>query len=74
MALGFLFTLCQAYEYSHAAFGLTDGKYASAFFLATGFHGLHVIIGTIFLAVCLVRAKNNTLTLEGHLGFEFRPG
>lgn len=69
--LGALFTLCQAYEYSHAAFGLKDGKYASTFFLATGFHGLHVIIGTIFLLVMLVRAKRGTLTVDGHLGFEF---
>ena len=71
VALGVLFTLCQAYEYSHAAFGLTDGKYASTFYLATGFHGLHVIIGTIFLAVCLVRAHRNTLDSKQHLGFEF---
>jgi len=71
VALGALFTLCQAYEYSHAAFGLTDGKYAATFFLATGFHGIHVMIGTAFLAVCLVRAKRGTLSLEGHLGFEF---
>ncbi|MFM9890196.1 MAG: cytochrome c oxidase subunit 3 [Rickettsiales bacterium] len=71
VGLGMLFTVCQAYEYSHAAFGLKDGKYAATFFLATGFHGLHVMIGTAFLAVMLVRAKNDTLTLEGHLGFEF---
>ena len=71
VALGFLFTLCQAFEYSHAAFGLTDGKYAATFFLATGFHGLHVMIGTAFLAVMLVRAKRGTLTQKGHLGFEF---
>ena len=71
VGLGFGFTLFQAYEYSHAAFGLTDGKYAATFFLATGFHGLHVIIGTIFLAVCLRRAYTGTLTKEGHLGFEF---
>lgn len=73
VALGVLFSICQAYEYSHAAFGLKDGKYASTFYLATGFHGIHVIIGTIFLAVNLVRAKRGTLLLtkEGHLGFEF---
>lgn len=69
--LGVCFTLCQAYEYSHAAFGLKDGKYAATFFLATGFHGVHVMIGTAFLAVMLVRAKRGTLTSEGHLGFEF---
>lgn len=71
VALGVMFTLCQAFEYSHAAFGLTDGKYAATFFLATGFHGLHVMIGTAFLAVCLVRARRGTLTVQGHLGFEF---
>jgi cytochrome c oxidase subunit 3 len=71
VGLGFFFTLMQAYEYSHAAFGLTDGKYAATFYLATGFHGLHVIIGTIFLAVCLRRAYTGTFSKEGHLGFEF---
>lgn len=71
VGLGAFFTLCQAYEYSHAAFGLTDGKYAATFFLATGFHGVHVIVGTIFLAVCLRRAYSGTLKKEVHLGFEF---
>ena len=71
VALGALFTCLQAYEYSHAAFGLTDGKYAATFYLATGFHGLHVIIGTAFLAVMLQRARRGTLTKENHLGFEF---
>ncbi len=69
--LGFFFTCLQAYEYAHAAFGLADGKYAAVFYLATGFHGLHVIIGTIFLFVMLQRAKRGTLTVEHHLGFEF---
>ena len=71
VALGVCFTLCQAYEYTHAAFGLKDGKYAATFFLATGFHGIHVMIGTAFLAVMLVRAKHGTLSKDGHLGFEF---
>jgi cytochrome c oxidase subunit III len=71
VALGLLFSICQAYEYSHAAFGLKDGKYAATFYLATGFHGLHVMIGTAFLAVMLVRAKRGTLSTKGHLGFEF---
>ncbi len=69
--LGVCFTALQAYEYSHAAFGFKDGKYASVFFMSTGFHGLHVIIGTIFLAVCLVRAYKGQFSKEGHLGFEF---
>ncbi len=69
--LGILFTACQAYEYTHAAFGFTDGIYASTFYMATGFHGFHVIVGTIFLAVCLKRAYAGHFTPEKHLGFEF---
>lgn len=69
--LGVSFTILQAFEYSHAHFGFSDGIYASTFYLATGFHGAHVIIGTIFLAVCLVRSIRGTLSPKGHLGFEF---
>jgi cytochrome c oxidase subunit 3 len=69
--LGICFTCFQAYEYTHAAFGFKDGVYASTFFMATGFHGLHVIIGTIFLAVCFFRARKGHFTPEGHLGLEF---
>ena len=69
--LGISFTALQAYEYGHAMFGFTDGIFASTFYMATGFHGLHVLIGTIFLAVQLVRAHKNQLTTEHHLGFEF---
>ncbi len=69
--LGVCFSGLQAYEYSHAAFGMGDTIYGTLFYLATGFHGLHVIIGTIFLAVCLARAYKRQLTPEGHLGFEF---
>jgi len=69
--LGLLFTCCQAYEYTHAAFGFKDTVYASTFFMATGFHGFHVIVGTIFLAVCLCRAYKNQFEPKQHLGFEF---
>lgn len=69
--LGICFTSLQAYEYYHAAFGFRDGVYSSNFYMATGFHGFHVIVGTIFLTVCLLRAKKGQLTPEGHLGFEF---
>ena len=68
--LGVLFTCLQAYEYSHAAFGFTDGIYSSTFYMATGFHGFHVLVGTIFLAVCLVRAKRGHFTASHHFGFE----
>jgi len=68
--LGALFTVFQIYEYSHAAFGFRDGIYPSTFFMATGFHGFHVLIGTIFLGVCLLRALNGQFTPERHVGFE----
>ncbi len=69
--LGMSFTALQAYEYLHAAFGFKDTVYASTFFMATGFHGMHVIVGTIFLAVCYFRAKAGQFTPEKHLGLEF---
>ena len=68
--LGISFTAIQAYEYSHAAFGFTDGIYSSTFYMATGFHGAHVIIGTIFLTVCLGRALANHFKPDHHFGFE----
>jgi len=68
--LGVLFTACQAYEYSHAAFGFSGSIYGSTFFMATGFHGFHVIIGTIFLFVCLMRALAGQFTPKAHSGFE----
>ncbi|MBL4908205.1 MAG: cytochrome c oxidase subunit 3 [Sneathiella sp.] len=68
--LGAVFTCVQAYEYSHAAFGFTDGIYASTFYMATGFHGFHVLIGTIFLLVCLIRATKGHFTTTHHFGFE----
>jgi len=71
VALGVCFSALQAFEYSHAAFGFKDGVYASNFYMATGFHGIHVMIGTIFLAVCLIRAMRGGFTLKNHLGFEF---
>lgn len=70
--LGFFFTCMQAYEYHHATFGMQDGIYGANFYLATGFHGLHVIIGTIFLSICYFRAKKGHFEQgRGHLGFEF---
>jgi len=69
--LGMSFTCLQAFEYHHAKFHFKDGIYPSTFFMATGFHGAHVIIGTIFLTVCLFRALRGQFTPEGHLGFEF---
>ena len=70
IALGILFTSLQAYEYAHAAFSLQDGIYGSTFYMATGFHGLHVIIGTIFLIVCLYRTMHGDFNPRQHFGFE----
>ena len=70
--LGMIFSCLQAYEYMHASFKFTDGIYASNFYMATGFHGVHVIIGTIFLTVCLFRArKSHFAEGKGHLAMEF---
>ena len=68
--LGLIFTGFQAYEYLHAAFSYAGHIYGSTFFMATGFHGAHVIIGTIFLLVCLIRALWGHFTPKGHFGFE----
>jgi len=70
VALGALFTVFQVYEYSHAAFGFSGNIYGANFFMATGFHGFHVFIGTIFLLVCLVRLNRGHFTPEKHVGFE----
>jgi cytochrome c oxidase subunit 3 len=69
--LGMSFTFFQVVEYSHAPFAFSGGGiYPSVFFLATGFHGFHVIVGTIFLLVCFFRARDNQFTPERHFGFE----
>lgn len=68
--LGMTFTVVQGIEYAHAAFSLKEGIYPSTFFMATGFHGAHVIIGTIFLIVCWFRARRDEFTPEQHVGFE----
>ena len=68
--LGVSFTGIQAYEYVHASFTMDGGIYGSTFFMATGFHGAHVIIGTCFLTVCLVRAYKGHFTPDHHFGFE----
>lgn len=68
--LGLLFSSIQAFEYAHAPFAFKGLNYTSAFFMATGFHGFHVIIGTIFLSVCLYRAYKGAFTPRQHFGFE----
>ena len=71
IVLGLIFTSVQAYEYAHAPFAFKNSIYGSTFFMATGFHGFHVIVGTIFLIVCLFRAMKGQFTPKQHLGFEF---
>ena len=78
IALGVLFTAVQAYEYQHIIHenlffneaALNSGLYGSIFFLATGFHGFHVLVGTIFLTVCLLRLLAGQMSPEKHFGFE----
>ncbi|MCE2474134.1 MAG: cytochrome c oxidase subunit 3 [Alphaproteobacteria bacterium] len=70
VALGLAFTAVQAFEYAHAPFAFTDGIYSSTFFMATGFHGAHVLIGSIFLIVCLARSIAGHFKPEHHFGFE----
>jgi len=68
--LGIYFTALQAYEYLEAPFSIADSVYGSTFFVATGFHGLHVLIGTSFLLVCLTRGLGLHFSSGHHFGFE----
>ncbi len=70
IVLGLVFTAIQAYEYSIAPFEFGGNIYGATFFMATGFHGFHVIVGTIFLVVCLLRALAGDFTPKQHFGFE----
>jgi len=68
--LGVVFSFVQAYEYIHAPFEFKGNIYGATFFMATGFHGFHVLVGTIFLIVCLIRANRGDFTPRQHFGFE----
>nr|ALO76962.1 cytochrome c oxidase subunit 3 [Scraptia sp. SCR03] len=68
--LGVYFSILQGYEYMESSFSIADAIYGSSFFMATGFHGLHVIIGTTFLGVCLLRHLLNHFSQTHHFGFE----
>lgn len=70
VVLGLIFTALQGLEYYEASFSIADSVYGSTFFVATGFHGLHVIIGTTFLIVCFFRLINHQFTKHHHNGFE----
>lgn len=68
--LGAYFTALQAMEYYEARFRIAEGAFGSAFFVATGFHGLHVLVGTTFLIACLARGTRNHFRATHHFGFE----
>ncbi len=68
--LGVLFTMVQIFEYTHAEFAFSGHIYGATFFMATGFHGAHVLIGTIFLIVCLFRVYAGHFKPDHHFGFE----
>lgn len=68
--LAAIFTALQGFEYVTAPFTISDSAYGASFYMATGFHGFHVIVGTLFLAVCLLRLYFNHFTKEHHFGFE----
>nr|YP_009689570.1 cytochrome c oxidase subunit 3 [Paratrichobius longicrus]QEG77649.1 cytochrome c oxidase subunit 3 [Paratrichobius longicrus] len=68
--LGIYFTILQWYEYIESKFTIADSIYGSTFFMATGFHGIHVIIGTSFLLICLIRHMNFHFSKQRHFGFE----
>jgi cytochrome c oxidase subunit 3 len=70
VGLAVIFTGLQAYEYVTAPFSISDSVYGASFYMATGFHGFHVFIGTCFLTVCLFRVYFNHFTREHHFGFE----
>jgi heme/copper-type cytochrome/quinol oxidase subunit 3 len=70
VGLATIFTLRQVFEYVNAPFTISDSVYGSTFYMATGFHGFHVFIGTVFLAVCRWRVTENHMTKQHHFGLE----
>lgn len=64
------FSILQLFEYNEAPFNISDSTYGTTFFIATGFHGIHVFIGTLFLSICLIRHYNHHFSPTHHFGFE----
>jgi len=62
--------MLQLLEYLEAEFSIADSVYGASFFIATGFHGLHVLVGTLFLLICLIRQNNLHFSHFHHFGFE----
>jgi cytochrome c oxidase subunit 3 len=70
ISLGIYFTLIQLLEYVEATFTISDSSFGSTFFVATGFHGLHVLVGTLFLIFTLIRIYLGVFSPKHHFGFE----
>nr|QWC53764.1 cytochrome c oxidase subunit III [Chudania hellerina] len=70
ITLGIYFSILQMYEYIESSFCISDSIYGSTFFMSTGFHGIHVIIGTLFIIITMMRAKKLHFSSTHHLGFE----
>lgn len=68
--LGIYFLFLQYYEYKNAMFRIRDSVFGSVFFVATGFHGIHVIIGSLFLIIIMVRTRKMHFSNSHHFGFE----
>ena len=70
ISLGIYFTILQGWEYTKTSFTITDRIYGTTFFIITGFHGIHVLIGSTFLIVCLLRTIKHQFSSSHHFGFE----
>jgi heme/copper-type cytochrome/quinol oxidase subunit 3 len=70
VSLGALFSALQAFEYIEAPFSISDSAYGTTFFIATGFHGLHVLIGSVFLTVSAIRLNRISSSSNHIVGFE----
>nr|YP_010014982.1 cytochrome c oxidase subunit III [Halocynthia aurantium]QOI13833.1 cytochrome c oxidase subunit III [Halocynthia aurantium] len=70
LCLGVFFTMLQLMEYLDASFSIADSVYGSVFFMATGFHGFHVLVGSAFLFVCLFRLVLGEFSSSHHVGYE----
>ena len=69
--LGFFFVILQMFEYYEAFFNLSDSVYASTFYMLTGLHGMHVIVGASFIAICFIRLLQRHFITSHYLGFIF---
>lgn len=67
---GLYFILLQSFEYTYSGFSINDGVYGSIFYLLTGFHGFHVIVGTTYLIIVAIRMRFSHFTANNHLAFE----